>query len=177
MQVVYSGLGEGPMSIPASAPPRNGPRIHVDLPVRLRFGWKWSEEIGASAVDISSQGMRVRCRAPLRLGLDVEAILAGAPDGPKFYRVVWVRDHAVLLWNAAALIGGRVHVSGLRREGGLQGDIRFLDVLEAMGCTVRDEGDGTTILGTPLKFTANGDLAGAAFHIFKIVNGKYVTVK
>jgi len=36
---------------------------------------------------------------------------------------------------------------------------------------------GTTILGTPLKFTANGDVAGAAFHIFKIVNGKYVTVK
>jgi len=35
---------------------------------------------------------------------------------------------------------------------------------------------GTTILGTPIKFTANGDIAGAAFHIFKIVNGKYVTV-
>jgi branched-chain amino acid transport system substrate-binding protein len=36
---------------------------------------------------------------------------------------------------------------------------------------------GTTILGTPIKFTANGDLAGAAFHIFKIVNGKYTTVQ
>ena len=35
---------------------------------------------------------------------------------------------------------------------------------------------GTTILGTPIKFTANGDIAGAKFHIFKIVNGKYVTV-
>jgi branched-chain amino acid transport system substrate-binding protein len=36
---------------------------------------------------------------------------------------------------------------------------------------------GTTILGTPISFTANGDLAGAKFHIFKIVNGKYVTVQ
>jgi len=36
---------------------------------------------------------------------------------------------------------------------------------------------GTTLLGTPVKFTANGDVAGAAFHIFKIVNGKYVTVQ
>jgi branched-chain amino acid transport system substrate-binding protein len=32
-----------------------------------------------------------------------------------------------------------------------------------------------TILGTPVRFTSNGDLAGAKFFIFKIVNGKYVT--
>jgi branched-chain amino acid transport system substrate-binding protein len=34
----------------------------------------------------------------------------------------------------------------------------------------------STILGTPIRFTANGDLAGAKFHIFKIVNGEYQTV-
>jgi branched-chain amino acid transport system substrate-binding protein len=34
----------------------------------------------------------------------------------------------------------------------------------------------STILGGPVKLTANGDLAGAKFHIFKIVNGKYQTV-
>jgi ABC-type branched-subunit amino acid transport system substrate-binding protein len=34
-----------------------------------------------------------------------------------------------------------------------------------------------TILGTPVRFSARGDLAGAKFHIFKIVNGKYVTVQ
>jgi branched-chain amino acid transport system substrate-binding protein len=34
----------------------------------------------------------------------------------------------------------------------------------------------STILGTPVRFTANGDLAGAKFHIFKIVGGKYKTV-
>ena len=33
-----------------------------------------------------------------------------------------------------------------------------------------------SILGTPMAFTKNGDVAGAAFHIFKIVGGKYVTV-
>ena len=35
----------------------------------------------------------------------------------------------------------------------------------------------STILGTPIKFSAAGDLAGAVFHIFKIVNGKYQTVQ
>ena len=34
----------------------------------------------------------------------------------------------------------------------------------------------STILGSGLKFTANGDVAGAKFHIFKIVNGAYKTV-
>jgi branched-chain amino acid transport system substrate-binding protein len=36
---------------------------------------------------------------------------------------------------------------------------------------------GSTILGTPIRFSANGDLAGAKFHIFKIVNGQYQTVQ
>lgn len=34
----------------------------------------------------------------------------------------------------------------------------------------------STILGGPIRLTANGDVAGAQFHIFKIENGKYVTV-
>ncbi|MGH2997923.1 MAG: branched-chain amino acid ABC transporter substrate-binding protein [Gaiellaceae bacterium] len=33
-----------------------------------------------------------------------------------------------------------------------------------------------TILGGPIKLTAKGDVAGAKFHIFKIENGKYITV-
>ena len=48
---------------------------------------------------------------------------------------------------AAALTGGRVTVPGLRRRGGLQGDVRFLDVLEAMGCRVSDGDDGLTVEG------------------------------
>jgi len=35
----------------------------------------------------------------------------------------------------------------------------------------------STILGQPLSFTKNGDVKGAAFHVFKIVKGKYVTVQ
>jgi len=34
----------------------------------------------------------------------------------------------------------------------------------------------TTILGNPVAFTKNGDVAGARFYVFRIVNGKYVTV-
>jgi ABC-type branched-subunit amino acid transport system substrate-binding protein len=34
----------------------------------------------------------------------------------------------------------------------------------------------STILGVPLRFTANGDPVGARYRIFKVVDGKYVTV-
>ena len=48
---------------------------------------------------------------------------------------------------AAAVTGGRVRVPGLRRHDALQGDVRFLDVLEAMGCSVQDDPDGLTVTG------------------------------
>jgi c-di-GMP-binding flagellar brake protein YcgR len=72
--------------------PRTAQRIRVRLPVRLRFGWKHSEETKASTVDISEQGMSVRCRAALRLGMEVEAILDSAREDLKVYRVVWSRE-------------------------------------------------------------------------------------
>ena len=34
-----------------------------------------------------------------------------------------------------------------------------------------------TILGTPIKFNKNGDISGAEFHVFHIVNGTYITVQ
>jgi 3-phosphoshikimate 1-carboxyvinyltransferase len=48
---------------------------------------------------------------------------------------------------AAAATGGRVKVLGLHREGALQGDVAFLDVLQCMGCTVADEPDGVAVTG------------------------------
>lgn len=49
-------------------------------------------------------------------------------------------------WAAAAITGGSVTVRGLWRAA-LQGDIRVLDVLVAMGCTVEDGEYGTTVAG------------------------------
>jgi hypothetical protein len=68
--------------------PRTEPRIHVRLPGGLRFGWKHSDEITATIVDISERGMSVHCQGPLRLGMEVKAILESAPDGVKVYHVV-----------------------------------------------------------------------------------------
>ncbi|MFJ7203954.1 3-phosphoshikimate 1-carboxyvinyltransferase [Streptomyces sp. NPDC098789] len=48
---------------------------------------------------------------------------------------------------AAALTGREVTVPGLGRDA-LQGDLRFVEVLERMGATVRISGDRTTVAGT-----------------------------
>jgi 3-phosphoshikimate 1-carboxyvinyltransferase len=48
---------------------------------------------------------------------------------------------------AAAAVAGRVQVLGLHREHALQGDVAFLDVLEAMGCLVEDEPEGVRVTG------------------------------
>jgi 3-phosphoshikimate 1-carboxyvinyltransferase len=50
---------------------------------------------------------------------------------------------------AAAITGGTVTVDGLT-AGSAQGDIRFVDVLQEMGCQVSRENTGITVKGRPL---------------------------
>jgi 3-phosphoshikimate 1-carboxyvinyltransferase len=56
---------------------------------------------------------------------------------------------ASYFWGAAAVTGGEVTVADLP-EKSLQGDVRFLDVLEDMGCEVVRGPGGLTVKGGPL---------------------------
>ena len=59
----------------------------------------------------------------------------------------WVEPDAsaaATFFAAPAMCGGSVSVEGLRRDS-IQGDIHFLDVLEQMGCMVREDGHSTTV--------------------------------
>jgi 3-phosphoshikimate 1-carboxyvinyltransferase len=57
---------------------------------------------------------------------------------------------ASYFWAAAAVTGGEVYVEGLNGHS-QQGDVRFLDVLEEMGCTVVQGEFGSTVRGGPLR--------------------------
>ena len=57
------------------------------------------------------------------------------PCGEMIYRVEPDASAASYFYAAAAITGGRVAVRGLS-ENSLQGDVRFIDVLESMGCAV-----------------------------------------
>ena len=56
---------------------------------------------------------------------------------------------ATYFWAAAAVTGGRVRVTGLSRRS-RQGDVRFVDVLAAMGCRVEEESDALTVAAPPV---------------------------
>ena len=65
------------------------------------------------------------------------------------YRIEPDATAASYFWAAAAITGGRVTIEGLGRRT-LQGDARFCDCLERMGCDVIREQDQITVLGKPL---------------------------
>ncbi len=49
---------------------------------------------------------------------------------------------------AAAICGGTLRVENIRRQS-LQGDIAFLDLLDQMGCSVKQAGNAIEVTGTP----------------------------
>lgn len=57
---------------------------------------------------------------------------------------------ASYFWAAAAIAGGTVRVEGLRAHA-LQGDVRFVECLRAMGCAVDDTADGIAVTGGRLR--------------------------
>jgi 3-phosphoshikimate 1-carboxyvinyltransferase len=92
-----------------------------------------------------------------RFGLKVEREAVGR------YRIPGRQTHGVVsypiepdassasyFWGAAAIAGGRVTVSGLNRTS-LQGDVRFVDVLQQMGCRVEECEAGITVHGGKLR--------------------------
>mgnify|MGYP003666157368 CR=1 FL=1 len=67
---------------------------------------------------------------------------------------------ASYFWGAAAITGGRARVEGLSQSS-LQGDVRFCEVLEQMGCHVKYERDA-------IEVTAAGPLRGVSVNMADI---------
>ena len=59
-------------------------------------------------------------------------------------------SQAGYFWAAAAISGGAIKVLGIKADSA-QGDLGFIQVLEKMGCTLRFEGDGITVIGGSLQ--------------------------
>ena len=75
--------------------------------------------------------------------------------GAQVYRTgeYWVEgdcSHATYFWSAAAITGTRIKVLGIK-PGSPQGDVRFVDLLNKMGCRIFKEPDGISVLGGALS--------------------------
>jgi 3-phosphoshikimate 1-carboxyvinyltransferase len=73
-------------------------------------------------------------------------ITAGQRYHARDYQIEPDASNASYFFAAAALTGGRVRVEALNRQS-IQGDIRFLDVLEQIGCTVRSGASWVEVQG------------------------------
>ncbi|MCI0702023.1 MAG: 3-phosphoshikimate 1-carboxyvinyltransferase [Planctomycetia bacterium] len=69
---------------------------------------------------------------------------------PARYTIEPDASAASYFWAAAAITGGRITVRGLNRKS-LQGDVRFVDVLEQLGCRVEECDAGITVHGKALR--------------------------
>ena len=76
-----------------------------------------------------------------------------APQQPaplRSYSIEPDASAASYFFGAAAITGGSIAVSKLPKSS-LQGDVRFVDVLEQMGCRVEHANDSITVHGGPLR--------------------------
>lgn len=86
-------------------------------------------------------GIRFEQVAPNRIVIPAPQIYA-----PRNILVEGDCSSASYFWGAAALTGGEVFTSPVS-PGSLQGDCRFLEVLEKMGCAVEWEAEGVRVTG------------------------------
>ncbi|RJP33188.1 MAG: 3-phosphoshikimate 1-carboxyvinyltransferase [Phycisphaerales bacterium] len=113
------------------------PYLDVTLAVMDRFG------VATVADDDGQGGMRIIVPAPQ---VYRAAHVSIEPDA----------SAATVFLSAAALRGGRVSITGLAPDS-LQGDARFADVLERMGCAVDRAAQWLTVVGPqPSPLTARG---------------------
>ncbi|MGD8387272.1 MAG: 3-phosphoshikimate 1-carboxyvinyltransferase [Desulfobacteraceae bacterium] len=105
-------------------------RPYVDLTVRV---------MNAFGVDVDCPGGS-RFRVP-----------AGFPYLPGARRIEGDASTASYFWAAAAVTGGRVVTRNLLPLQTAQGDIRFLEILERMGCRIRRQPDRVEVQGGPLQ--------------------------
>jgi 3-phosphoshikimate 1-carboxyvinyltransferase len=94
--------------------------------------------------------------------LDREGYQKFKVPGKQFYRageyVVEVDcSQAAYFWGAAAISGAEIKVVGIRTDSA-QGDVRFVDLLQQMGCRVSRESNSIGVSGGPLH-AIEADLA------------------
>ncbi len=97
-------------------------------------------------IDITTQMMADFGAHVQREHYDRFYVTAGQRYQAREYQIEPDASNASYFFAAAALTGGRVRVAALNQQS-IQGDIRFLDVLEQIGCVVRSSADWVEVQG------------------------------
>jgi 3-phosphoshikimate 1-carboxyvinyltransferase len=103
---------------------------------------------------VSQPYVQLTCQVMREFGVDVtqmhEAAEYSVDPRHKYVGTNYVIEPdasaASYFWAAAAITGGSVRVEGLN-ENSFQGDVRFLQLLEEMGCEIESDETGATVYG------------------------------
>lgn len=120
-----------PVTLQATGTLQSRPFVDMTLAVMATFGVT-AEREGDDSIEVAPARYRAR-----RYRIEGDAMAAG------------------YFWAAAAATGGRVRVRNVG-EKSLQGDRRFSEVLERMGCRVRWRAEGGEVTGPPAARLAGG---------------------
>ncbi len=101
-------------------------------------------------VDITVEVMEKMGIHVERDGYNYFKILPGWKYRSGLYDVEPDASQASYFWAAAAITGGTVKATGLKKNSN-QGDIKFADVLQKMGCRVEENHSGIEVTGGNLK--------------------------
>lgn len=163
----YSELGTGCPPVIVETTGLNGGTVNIRADVSSQFlsGLLMVAPFAKGPVTISSEGtvvsepyIEMTIRMMRSFGLSVDCQEPGVFKTTPYASEEPLRQYAIepdasaasYFWAAAAVTGGRVTVGGLNRKS-LQGDVRFVDVLQQMGCRVEECDAGITVHGKPLR--------------------------
>ncbi len=105
---------------------------------------------------VSQPYVSMTCQVMSQFGVEVTQMAGEYSIDPRHayagqvYAIEPDASAASYFWAAAAITGGRCRVDGLKL-GAVQGDTRFLQVLEEMGCQIIGDETGTAIYGGSLR--------------------------
>lgn len=134
-------LASGPVCIEIIGPLVSQPYVMMTIAMLRQFGVERVQASSSSPVEAAASHEASGLR-----------FVVGPPSGPApgEYRIEPDASAASYFFAAAGITQGSVTVADLPYHG-LQGDVRFVDLLERMGCTVRRSELGITVIGGALR--------------------------
>jgi len=153
LTLLARGLSGGPVCVHAKTSSQHLSSILLASPyavrdTRIRV---MGESVSRPYADMTLRVMEDFGVAVKRDGDQAFHVPAGRPYSPTRFRVDGDASSASYFWAAAAVTGGRVVTLNLLPHHTAQGDMRFLDVLERMGCHIRKAGDRVEVAGAGLR--------------------------
>jgi len=151
IRIASDGILGGAVALPGDASSQffsalllSGPYAQEDVEITVKGDLVSKPYVDVTIDVMAAFGVRVE-----RQGYTRFSVSSGQQYQPRDYTVQGDVSSASYFWAAAAITGRTVTTRNIHPEG-RQGDIRLLEVFEAMGCVVNREMDRVTVAGGPL---------------------------